>query len=656
MSIDLQPQNIRIEIEKAPGDVLDVSRFLAPGTTVEIGRSEPSADMPIVCMVQFELERAYTDDRTAESWNPKRNARWRPGTLVRIWLWIEEAWREPPFGHRTRIKQALLKDTGSSLKLQIETHCKLSQAIEEDKAFDPERKYDALGNEVPQTRDVLGVVRSLADITNSYLHVKDLGAVINAGTTYLTQQTNASKEYLGDSSDSEINHAQQLVWHNPDRKLELNALYLDNTESMQVAAIPMDTSVTSDRLFTKRWELYTKDLLTYEPDPTGDQLPEFVVVTGIGKYAKARETSWRDAQVPNRGGFSINMPAQPPISRTETIYSLAGLSETLWKFTWTQASAILPPGASGGGFGEVLSDKEITTKYYDGKRRHYRTTTERYNPEAVVSGSGSSMSINQPSYRKETVYTLNNRDEIIDEQSQESAAASVTGVEPPEGTSGGSIAIAPMSSGSTQWSNRGNGIYVQSPFAVAYGSYGQASIPYLPLSNSNSPSSQPPRCEYLPEPYYEESFPLRKKIKLQWDGFTTTGRSRIIDVGGALLSGANFDLLAESLARLEVARFEQWSCGFPIDLAVLEAWTVPGRIASVYDWREDATFHYYTGNDVITISADEIKGSTNLFWIGTTEEVGGIVQDAFPVAIVGRILATRDEKILTTQGGKPIRV
>lgn len=286
MPVDLRPQGARIEIGSGT-DFVNFGAFLAPGSTVELVRSEPSPDMPVICGAQFTLTKAYEDDRTTESFDKKLNPRFLPGKEVRISIYFDGAWRAPPFAARTRIKFAFYRDTGTHETVEIETQDKLAQSIEEDRAFDPERKYDAQGNEVPVTRDVLGVFRTLAQIVNSYLHVKGLGAVQNA-TGFMAQTTNAYKEYLADSSDSEINAAQQMVWYNCDRPSEINFLWMDATEQVRVGSIPLDLAIVTPekRLFDCRWGLYTDNLLTYEPERNVEQLAEYIEVVGVGSIAE----------------------------------------------------------------------------------------------------------------------------------------------------------------------------------------------------------------------------------------------------------------------------------------------------------------------------------------------------------------------------------
>jgi hypothetical protein len=647
MTIDLQPQNIRILIDNE-----DFAAFLAPESTIELVRSEPSPDMPVICGARFALTKAYEDDRTTESFDKKINSRFLPGQPVEIELYHDGQWRSPPFASHTRIKFAFYQDTGTHEICEIETQDKLAQTIEEDRAFDPERKYDAQGNEVPVTRDVLGVTRTLEQIVNSYLHVKNLGAIAQT-LGFMTQTTNAYKEYLADSSDSEINAAQQMVWYNVDRPNELNFLWMDATERMRVGSIPLDLAIVTPekRLFDCRWGLYTDNLLTYEPERNVEQLAEYIEVVGVGSVAQERENPVVSGGVPQQQGFSLNVEMHPITDTlSTTTIDWAGRTITQDVRTFSTPKAIEITGdysGGGGGFGNQLVQQDITVKKFDGKNRCHNESIKRYVAEAIkLADNTSGGSINQPAYQQEINYLIDGNDIVYAESRQESAAEAIVG------GSGG--AMRPLGSTYYNYAPMGGGLFNVSAYSVKNPNAAQGFVPYNPSSGSNSALGK--QCEYFPSRYEIKQTPLRQRIKLSWASQALTGRIKRIDVGSALLSGQNFNLLAESLARLHTAQHEQHNCSFPLSVELFERWQVPGRVVSVLVDRAGQRHHYYSGADSIEITSDSITCKTSLFWIGTTNPATGEIENTIRLAFDVFVRATQDRSFIVTQNQELIQV
>jgi hypothetical protein len=649
MTIDLRLQDIRISIERVTEDVLDVAPFLAGDKIVELARSEPSPDMPCVSGARFTLYKAYNGSSLSESFDKKLNERFRPGKKVTIEIYEEGQWRSPPFAATTYIKFAFYRDTGTHEELEIETQGKLAQVIEEDKAFDPERKYDAQGNEVPVTRDVLGTTRPLADIINSYLHVKAVGAVVNA-SGFMTQTTNTYKEYLADSSDSEINFAQQLVWYNPDRASELNFLYENQTGEAAIASIPLDLAIvtTPKRLLNLTWGLYTNDLLTYEPERNVDQLAEFIEVRGVASRAQQRPSTVTDGGMPPQSNsFSLNVPVNPITDTlTTTTFNWAGLTIEIDAKTYSTAEAIKVSSGASVGFGNTLVQQEVAKKHFDARRRLVREEVKRYVPDALKKGTGSSSSIGAPAYQKETLYNLSNTDKVLGQITHETAANAITG------NAGDLEALGIQQSNGRNYNALGQGVNIASGGSVASPSLAQGAVPYFPSSfGGQDERANPPQCEYFPEQFYVEATPVSRKVQITWGAGTATGRTSSIDVGNALLTGENFDLLANSLARLHTAKHEQHNCSFPLTTNLFNDWRVPGKIISVLESRKGKRHHYFTGADAIEISRDSVICKTTLFWIGTTDEATGTPITPPAVTPLTQYLIDNNGAILTTETG-----
>lgn len=633
---------------------MDLAPFLAKDKTVEIARSEPSPDSPSISGCRFTLRKAYDDPQLPESFDKKINPRFRPGQRVSIQIYWDGAWRNPPFGATTYIKFAFPRDTGTYEEIEIEAQGKLAQVLEIDKAFDPERKYDSQGNQVPQTRDVLGVTRSLKDIVNSYLHVKGVGPVLG-GSGFLTQTTNTYKEYLADSSDSEINFAQQLTWYNPDRASELNFLYENQAGETAIASIPLDLNIVTPakRLLDCTWGLYTTDLLIYEPERNVEQLAEFIEVQGVASVAQARQAITTDnGQPAQMSGLSLNV-AINPITNTETTTTIdwAQLTITVDAKTYSTPGAIAP-GSSGGGIGNQLVQRDVTTKYFDSKKRCNRETLFRYVPDAIKLGTTgtSEGTVGTPAYQKETLYNLSTTDKVLSTIVHETAASAIA-----NGSESNPATLTPLNTGVRKNTDLGGGAYSGSAYAVANIGFSQNSVPYFPASYAgNDERAQPQQCEYFPDQYYVVSTPLRRRVEITWDT-ALTGRTTIIDVGNAILTGQNFDLLANSLARFHTAKHEQYNCSFPLSTALFTDWQTPGKIISVLEPRKNVRSHYFTGADSIEISNDSIVCRTTLFWIGSTDEATGaqipgpttIAQTQYIIDDTGAILTTETGDRLT---------
>lgn len=645
MTIDLRFSDLRIYIERSPGDVLDVAPFLDPESVVELARSPISPDSPVVSGATFKLAKAYNDANIDESFDYRINSRFRPGSKVTIEIYWDGAWRSPPFSATTYIKFAYSEDTGTHEIVEIETHDEIAQRIELDSASDPERRYDAAGNEVPQTRDVMGTVRSLADIAKSAFHNKGLTLTVPSG--YLTQTTNASQEYWGDTADSLLNATQQWAFYNPDRALELNSIGKIGN-SITAFAVPLDLSVVTPpkRLLDLTWGDYTENILLYKPEKQTEQLCEYVEVRGIASRAVQRLSSIVEGGMPPQStAFSFNTPVNPITSTlTTTTIDWAGLTIEIDAKTYSTAQALKVTSGASVGFGNTLVQQEVTKKYFDSRRRLVRETVERFIPDALKLGTGSSASIGTPAYRKETFYNLSFDDRVIGTIVNETAANAVTG------NSGNAAALGILGTSGRNFSSLGQGVGISSGGMVAAPSLAQGAVPYFPQSYGGADErANAPQCEYFPDQWYKEDKPLRRKVQITWGSVGLTGRVKQIDVGSALLTGDKFDLLAASLARLHTAQHAQHTCEFPLTTGLFTDWQTPGKVISVLETAKGKRFHYFSSGDSIEFRSDSVVCKTNLFWIGTTDEATG-TPDPGPVAVVETFyLLDDDDDILTDE-------
>jgi hypothetical protein len=640
--MNLRFTDLRILVELNAG-TLDVAPWLDAGATFLMARSELSPNQASTSHSTFTLSQSYGD--AVESFDYRVNDRFKPGQKVTFQIYWDGAWRSPPFGATQYIKSSKPKNTGTHEIVTIETHDELSQRLEIDRVSDPERQYDALGNPVLQTRDVLGQVRSLGEICKSYFFVKGLTLTVPSGK--LTQSTNASKEYWGDTSDAILNSAAQMVAYNPDAALKLNYLACTNS-GPTVVTVPVDLSVVTagDRLMNCTWGLYTNDLLTYDPEDDTEQLAQYVEVTGVASRAIARESvvTTGGPPAPNNG-FSFNTPVNPITSlETTTTFNWASLTIEIDAKTYSTAQALKVTSGGSFGGGNTIIQREVTTKYHDTKRRHNRETVERSVPDALKLGTGSSASIGTPAYRKETIYNLSSNDRVLGQIVNETAANAITG------NTGAQSDLGIVGVSGRAFQNLGQGVNVSSGGMVASPSLAQGAVPYFPGSYGGAAdNANAPQCEYFPDRYYTENTPLRRKVELIWGSGTLTKRTKTIDVGSALLTGANFDLLSKSLAHLHTAQHSQFVCEFPISTDLFTKWTSPGKIISVLEVDKGKRFHYFTGADSIEISAKEAKCKTSLFWIGTTTEATGTPDPGVVATVETFYLLDQIDNIFTDQ-------
>lgn len=655
MAIDLRFSDIKILIEKAPGDTLDVAPFLAPDSVLELARSPISPDLPVLSSAAFKLAKAYNDTRTTESFDYRINDRFKPGRKVTIEIFWNGAWRSPPFSATTFIKLAYPEDAGTHEIVEIETHDEIGQRIELDSASDPERKYDAAGNEVPQTRDVMGVVRSLSDISKSAFFNKGLTLIVPSGL--LTQTTNATQEYWGDTADSLLNATQQWVVCNPDRANELNSIAkIGNNPT--AFAVPLDLSVVTPqrRLLDLTWGPYTEDLIAYKPEKNVEQLCEYVQVTGVASKAVERPSIITEGGTPPQSSaFSFNTPVNPITSvLTDTTINWSGLTIEIDAKTYSTAQAIQVASGASAGFGNTLVQQEVTKKYFDSRRRLFRETVERYIPDALKLGTGSSASIGTPAYRKETFYNLSFDDRVLGTIVNETAANAITG------NSGTATDMGVLGTSGRNFNDLGQGAKISSGGMVFAPSLAQGAVPYFPQSFGGADErANAPQCEYFPDQWYKKDEPLRRKVQITWGSNTLTGRVKQIDVGSALLTGANFDLLAASLARLHTAQHVQHTCEFPLTTGLFVDWQTPGKVISVLEVAKGKRFHYFSSGDSIEFSADSVVCKTNLFWIGTTDEatgtpdpgVGAVVETFYLLDEDSNILIDEDSNLLELVNG-----
>jgi hypothetical protein len=642
--MDLRYECFRIKIDKA-GDLLDVAPWLDAGATFTIARTALTANQPSFTNASFILSQSYDD--AVESFDYRINDRFKPGQKVTFEIYWDGAWRSPPFGATQYIKFSKPKNTGTHELVQIETHDELAQRLEIDRVSDPERQYDSAGNPVLQTRDVLGVVRSLGDICKSYFYVKGLTLTVPSGK--LTQGTNASKEYWGDTADAILNSAAQMVTYNPDVALKLNYLACTNS-GPTVVTVPVDLSAVTagDRLMDCTWGLYTNDLLTYDPEDETEQLSEFVEVTGVASKAIERPSvvTTGGPPAPNNG-FSFNTPVNPITGlETTTTFNWVGLTIEIDAKTYSTAQALQVTSGGSFGGGNTLIQQEVTKKIFDSRRRLVREEVKRYVPDALKLGAGSSASINTPAYQKETIYNLSSNDRVLGQIVNETAANAITG------NSGGQSDLGIVGVSGRNYQNLGQGVNISSGGMVASPSLAQGSVPYFPGSYGGAAdNANAPQCEYFPDRYYTESTPLRRKVQLTWGAGTLTKRTKTIDVGSALLTGDKFDLLAASLARLHTAEHAQHVCEFPLSKDLFTKWTTPGKIISVLEVAKGKRFHYFSGGDSIEFTANEVRCKTGLFWIGTTNEVTGTPDPGIVAVVDTFYLLDEGGNVLTDENG-----
>lgn len=648
---DLQYTDLRILVQNTVGDILDVAPFLDPDAVFQISRSPFSPDLPIITAAKFQLAKAYDDPLITESFDYRINDRFKPGRKVTIQIYWEGQWRSPPFAAETFIKFAWPEDTGTHEIVEIETHDEIGQRIELDSASDPERKYDAQGNEVAQTRDVMGVVRTLSDISKSAYYNKGLTLTVAGGL--LTQSTNASQEYWGDTSDSLLNATQQWVYYNPDRALELNGIAKIGS-AIAVYSAPMALSVVTPakRLLDLTWGPYTEDLLTYKPEKNTEQLCEYVEVKGVASKAAQRPSvTTIGGPPPQSTAFSFNTPVNPITdARTTTTINWVGLTIETVVETYSTAQALKVSSGTSVGFGSTLVQQEVTKKYFDVRRRLVRETVERYIPDALKLGTGSSSSIGTPAYRKETFYNLSSDDRVIGTITNETAANAVTG------NSGNAADMGILGTSGRNFSTLGQGVGISSGGMVAAPSLAQGAVPYFPNSYSGADErANAPQCEYFPDQWYKEDKPLRRKAQVTWGAVGLTGRVKQIDVGSALLTGDKFDLLAESLARLHTAQHAQHVCEFPLTTGLFTDWVTPGKVISVLETAKGKRFHYIAaGTDTITFDGNSVKCGTNLLWIGTTDEATGTPDPGVIATVETFYLRDQANNILTDQNNNRI--
>jgi hypothetical protein len=642
--MDLRFTDLRILIE-LNSNTLDVAPWLDAGATFLLGRSELSPNQASTTHSTFTLSQSYGN--AVESFDYRINDRFKPGQRVTFQIYWEGQWRSPPFGATQFIKFSKPKNTGTHEIVSVETHDELSQRLEIDRVSDPERQYDALGNPVLQTRDVLGQVRSLGEICKSYFFVKGLTLTVPSGK--LTQSTNASKEYWGDTSDAILNAAAQMVTYNPDAALKLNFLACTNS-GPTVVTVPVDLSVvqSSDRLMDCTWGPYTNDLLIYDPEDETEQLAQYVEVTGVASRAIARESvvTTGGPPAPNNG-FSFNTPVNPITSlETTTTFNWAGLTIEIDAKTYSTAQALKVSRGTSVGFGNTLVQQEVTKKIFDSRRRLAREEVKRYVPDALKLGSGSSAAIGTPAYQKEIIYNLSSNDRVLGQTVNETAANAITG------NTGAAADLGILSTSGRNYQNLGQGVNISSGGMVASPSLAQGAVPYFPGSYGGAAdNANAPQCDYFPDQYYTESTPLRRKVQLTWGAGTLTKQTKPIDVGSALLTGANFDLLAQSLAHLHTAQHTQFVCEFPMSVGLFTNWTSPGKIISILEVDKGKRFHYFTGADFIEFSAKEVKCKTNLFWIGTTTEATGLPDPSIVAVVDTFYLLDDDDDILTDEDG-----
>jgi hypothetical protein len=642
--MDLRFTDLRILIE-LNASALDVAPWLDAGATFLLARSELSANQASTSHSSFTLSQSYND--STESFDYRINDRFKPGQRVTFQIYWDGAWRSPPFGATQYIKFSKPKNTGTHEIVSIETHDELSQRLEIDRVSDPERQYDSAGNPVLQTRDVLGIPRTLAEICRSYFYVKGLTLTVPSGK--LTQATNSSREYWGDTSDSILNSAAQMVTYNPDAALKLNYLACTNS-GPTVVTVPIDLSVVTagDRLLDLTYGLYTNDLITYDPESETEQLSQFVEVTGVASRAIERPSvvTTGGPPAPNNG-FSFNTPVNPITGlETTTTFNWAGLTIEIDAKTYSTAQAIKVTSGGSFGGGNTLIQQEVTKKIFDSRRRLVREEVKRYVPDALKLGTGSSSSIGTPAYQKETIYNLSSNDRVLGQVVNETAANAITGN---TGTAGD---LGIVGVGGRNYQNLGQGVNISSGGMVAAPSLAQGAVPYFPGSYGGaSDNANAPQCEYFPDRYYTESKPLRREVELTWGSGTLTKRTKPIDVGSALLTGDKFDLLAQSLAHLHTAQHAQFVCEFPISTDLFTKWTTPGKIISVLEVDKGKRFHYFTGADSIEISANEAKCKTSLFWIGTTTEATGTPDPGVVAVVETFYILDEDGDALTDEDG-----
>lgn len=645
--IDLRYEDIRILIEKSAGDTLDVAPFLIADSPFQIARSPITPDLPILSGTTLTIAKAYNDLRTSESFDYRINDRFKPGRKVTIQILWEGVWRSPPFGAETFIKFAYAEDAKTHEICEIETHDAIAQRIELDSASDPERKYDAAGNEVLQTRDVMGVIRSLADIAKSAYHNKGLTLTVPGGL--LTQATNASQEYWGDTADSILNATQQWVFYNPDRALELNGIAKIGS-AISAFSFPLDLSVVtpSKRLLDLVWGNYTNDLTVYRPERNTEQLCEYVEVRGIASQAIQRPTTIVDGGLPNTSStFSFNTPVNPITSTlTTTTFNWAALTIDIDAKTYSTAQAIQVSGGASAGFGNTLVQQDATKKIFDSRRRLGREELKRYVPDALKLGAGSSSAIGTPAYQKETIYILSSNDRVLGTIVNETAANAITGA------SGSPAGLGQLQTQGRSFNSLGQGVNISSGGMVASPSLAQGAIPYFPGSyGGGDERANAPQAEYFPDQWYKKDTPQRRKVRITWGAVGLTGRVKPIDVGSALLTGDKFDLLAASLARLHTAQHSQHTCEFPLTTGLFTDWQTPGKVISVLEAAKGKRFHYFASGDSIEFSRDSVVCKTNLFWIGTTDEATGIPYPG-PLPVVETFyLLDENGDILTDENG-----
>lgn len=658
--MDLRYGNLRILIELTPGNELDVAQFLVKEQTVELARTEPSADQPVVSAARFTIAKAYNDLRTSEFFDPEVNSRFRAGSKVTIQIYFNGAWRSPPFAATTYIKTCIVEDAGTHELAEIETQGKLGQVIEEDKEFDPERKFDSLGNAVADTRDVLGIDRTLRDIVNSYLYVKGVGPVIDA-SGFMTQSTATYKEYLRDTSDSEINAAQQMVWYNVDRANEINFLYETQSGQTSVSAIPVTLAAITParKLFDATWGLYTENLITYKPEKNIPQFAEYLFISGVSSTAKQRPSVTTEGGMPrNSNSFSFNVPVNPITDTlTTTTIDWTGLTIETEAITYSTAQAIKVQKGASAGFGNIIVQREVTKKEFDARKRKIRETIKRYVPEGIKQGTDTpkrpgdptttiaASTIGTPAYQKETLYNLSNTDKVLQEITHETASNAITGLE------GALDELGIFQSKGRYFTQLKEAVNIASGGAVMGSSIAQGGVPYLPSSFAGADeNANAPQCEYMPEQWYVESKPLWRKVQITWGTGTRTGRTKNVDVGSSLLTGANFDLLANSLAHWWTSRHTQYNCSFPMTTALFTDWQIPGKVVTVTKPQKGVKSYYWTGADSIKISEDSIIGETTLFLIATETVATGAVSAPVPVVETFYLL-DEDSNILTDEDG-----
>lgn len=626
--IDTTARTYRITIYRDAADTvgIDVSDWVDE-EGLALQRSPVELEAPVTCTAEFTLV-GNSDRSDGRQLDPDTSTYLRPGAIVYFQRQNNAGtWVDMPWGTRQVVAFATADrpdsiDPGQpwkpwSVQVQCQQILKQQQWIES--AFDPQ--YGSKEN--------LGTYSTLNDLAAGICTAKNLQFVPQTGDPDPAISYNDRVYYDPRTADSALAFLHKITALNPTVGGKEYGIWQDNQGRVRFFETNLTTArLSTDLLFTARWEPYSNDLITFKPiNQTRTQMPGILRVRAIARFAE----------------FKPNPLTSVTRNDTQTLESY---DHNNWPFFQRFIRTITTVPTSQikeNAIGTIALDRtEILKEYsvYD-NRRIYRQTTRRFGPQHLADESGELAIIELTKEIKDYAY---NADGTLNHTRTQFFA--IPKLVQADAAPGQELVLAPASKSITAH-NSGGGFEYSKYRSTAHNLQRQSDLyAYAPVSNANTADSRPEAAETQEEPWLQKQVPIFRDRPLLYNGVAISQRVKTIDVGAFVFNGARLPQLATNLAYRESGSYSQYEIKFALSDAIANAWTRPGMGIVVYDYlsNKNKVFGSF-GGETIVFGKDSVECLINAETIGTIED-GAIIT----AAEVGRI--TLDGEVRATLDGE----